>query len=64
MHLIKRMEQFCYININSAWKALPMAAFFKQKLFPRLFSFQFFPPAPLNENLMVAMAPVLMEEKR
>lgn len=64
MSLIKTMEQFHSGNVNSAWKALPMASFFKHQPFSCLFSLSdFFLPAPLNENLTVAMAPMWMKEK-
>ena len=65
MSLIKTMEQVHSININSAWKALPMASFFKTSHFRVYFLFLiFFLPTPLNENLMLAMAPTLMKKKK
>ena len=42
MSLIKTMEQFHSININSAWKALPMASFFKTSHFHVYFLFLIF----------------------
>lgn len=64
MILIKRMEQFYYITIKSAWKALPEDSFFKQQPFPCLVLFLIFLLTPLNENLILKLAPMFMRDQR